>query len=304
MSKFDLAKYKESIKASDVPFKKDSYIELNAALKEVTGLPGMPQGHVMQIYGPSNGGKSSLGFHLAAQAQKKGILPIFIITEGKINLDRLALMGVDENNMILTHSTYIEDVFKEVDKFMVDQANGSLPKDILFIVDSIGNTISRDSLKTNKDGTSELGGAMMKVSRVIRENMRVCSHRINDTRKVNSPHFASMVFINHSYKTPPSFPGGPTTDTPYGGDGIFYSSSLVIKVRKTKQLKAIKDKKDYSFAIVSKISVEKNHVNGVSNTGEFVIVPNDIIPNEKGAIDEYKEANKETWGSVELEEQD
>lgn len=297
MAKFDLSKYKESIKASDVPFKKDSYIQLNDALQAVTGLPGLPQGHSTMIYGPSNGGKSSIGFHLAAQAQKSKVLPIFIITEGKISLERVALMGVDPEGCIVQHATYIEDVFKCIDKFLVDQASGDLPMDLLFIVDSIGNTISESSVTLNKDGTTEVGGAMMKVSKIIREKMRVYSHKINDSRKVNSPHFASLLFINHSYQKPPAFPGGPTTDQPYGGDGIYYASSLVIKVRKSKQLKATKDGVDVSFGIVSKIAVEKNHISGVSNSGDFVIVADDIIPNEPGAVNEYKAKAKASWGT-------
>jgi recombination protein RecA len=296
MAKFDLAKFKDKIKSTEVPYKKDSYINLNIALQAVTGLPGIPQGHTIQIYGPSNGGKTSLALHLAAEAQKQGVLPVFIITEDKLSLPRAQAMGVDMENAVMLTATYLEDVFMAMDKMLAAQASGELPMDMLIIVDSIGNTLSKTSITVNKDGTSEIGGGMMKASRVIREQMRIFSHKINDTRKVVSPKNATLVFINHSYKVPPQFPGGPTTDAAYGGDGIYYASSLVIKVRKTKQLKATKDGIDLTFGIVSKIAVEKNHINGVSNTGDFVIVPDSIIPNEPGAIKDYKEANKASWG--------
>lgn len=294
--KFDLNKFKESIEATNTPYKKESYIQLGTALQAVSGLPGIPVGHIVQCYGPSNGGKTSLALHVAAKAQLDGVLPVFIITEDKLSTERATAMGVNLEKAVIVSATYIEDVFKQIDKFMTYQASGELPMDLLFIIDSIGNTISETSVKINKDGTTEVGGAMMKVSRVIRENMRILSHKINDTRKVNSPKNATVLFINHSYKVPPQFPGGPTTDAAYGGDGVYYASSLVIKVRKTKQLRATKDGVDLTFGIVSKIAVEKNHINGVSNTGEFVIVPDDIIPNEPGAIKDYKEANKASWG--------
>jgi RecA/RadA recombinase len=296
--KFDLQAFKASIRASDVPYKKDEYIGWGEALQEVSGLPGLPMGHVVQVYGPSNGGKSSLGFHLAAKAQSQGILPVFIITEGKMSIERAASMGVNIEEAIIVHSTYIEDVFEQLYKFLSHQAKGDIPKDILFIVDSIGNTISRDSVKVSKEGNTEVGGAMMKVSRVLRENMRVVSHSINDTRKVNSPHFASLMVINHSYKQPPQFPGGPTLDVPYGGDGVFYSSSLVIKVRKTKFLKAVKDGRDVSFGISTKLAVEKNHINGVSNEGPFLITPDSIIPDEPTALKNYKDEHKDSWNGL------
>ncbi len=295
--KFDLQKFKAGMTVAEIPYKKDSFITVNPAIQAVTGLPGLPQGHITQIYGPSNGGKTSLALHLAAQAQKQKILPIFIITEDKLSLPRAEAMGVDMDNAILVEATYVEDIFKHVGSFMAAQADGSLPMDLLFIVDSIGNTISETSVTISKEGITEVGGAMMKVSKVLRENMRVYSHKINNTRKENSPKFASMIFINHSYTKPPAFPGAMATDTAYGGDGIYYASSLVVKVKKSKQLKATKDGMEVSFGIVSKIAVEKNHISGVSNQGDFVIVANDIIPNDPAAIKEYKANNSANWGT-------
>jgi RecA/RadA recombinase len=297
MAKFNLSKYKESIKVAEIPLKKDKLIPITPALQAVTGLQGLPLGHAIQVYGPSNGGKSSFAYYVAKEAQSVGVLPIFITTEGKLSTDRMTTMGINLEDTIMDSAEYIEDVFDRVDKYVSDQASGDLPVDILIIVDSIGNTISRDSVTVNKDGTSELGGAMMKTSKVIRERMRVLSHKINNTRKENSPKFAGLVFINHSYKQPPQFPGGPTTDVPYGGDGIYYSSSLVIKIRKAKMLKAVKDGIDITFGIVSKLSIEKNHINGISNAGEFVIVPNGLIPNEPEAIKAYKSENSANWGN-------
>jgi len=295
--KFDLAKYKESINVAQVPFKEDKLIPISPALQAITGLQGLPLGHVVQIYGPSNGGKSSLAYYLAKEAQGVGVTPIFVTTEGKVDYTRMEKMGIDLDNMIGDTAEFLEDLFGRLDKYVSDQATGELPMDILLIVDSIGNTISRDSVTINKDGTSEIGGAMMKAAKVVRERMRIMSHKINNTRKVNSKFSAGLVFINHSYKTPPQFPGGPTLDTPYGGDGIYYASSLVIKVRKQKVLKASKDGTDITFGLVSKLAVEKNHINGISNEGVFVITPDAIIANEAGAINEYKTAHKSSWGT-------
>ena len=71
--KFDLEAYKKTVKPSDIPLKPDLYVVLDECLHEVLGLPGMPLGHVIQVYGKSDTGKTSLMFHTAAQAQKQGI---------------------------------------------------------------------------------------------------------------------------------------------------------------------------------------------------------------------------------------
>jgi len=315
--KFKLSDIKKKRKSEINEVKKEKFVNLAEALKPVLGMPGLPLGRTTQLYGRSDTGKTTLAFHAAAECQKQGILPIFIITEGKVSWDRARSMGLqytgdlpedqrnEEELCIVEYAEYLEDVFKVIIDYLNMHSNGDLPLDIMFFVDSIGNSISKDSIKLNKKtGELELGGAMMKASRVIRENMRVIQHRIDDTRKLISPKYAGLVFINHAYDKPPAFPGGPTTLKYYGGEGIYYSSSLVLKFSKSKKLSATKDSKSIQFGIVSKIIVEKNHVTNSSNTGEFVITADAIIPNDKAAIDDYKNANKDQWGSVAILNED
>lgn len=297
MKKFDLAKYKESIEIADVPLKKDLYIELNDALKEVMGLPGIPLGHIVQIFGMSDTGKTSLLFHIAAEAQKQGILPVLIITEGKVDWGRAKSMGFDKDNAIVNEDLeFLEDAFDFVDKIASDVSMGELPHDVIILWDSIGNTLSRDEVEKKEDGTWEKKSTMMKAAKVISERMRVMSKKINDTRKISYPKGVGLVVLNQAYTQPPQFPGGPSTTVPYGGNAIWFRSSLVLKTSRVKKLSATKDGKDLTFGIVSRISVDKNHISSVANKGEFVIVSDSIIPNEPGAIKEYKESHKEAWG--------
>jgi len=293
--KFNLQEYKKTIKSSDTPLKEDKFIALNDAIQAVLGLPGLPLGHVTQIFGLSDSGKTSILFHAAAQAQKQDILPVFIISEGKISWDRAKMMGIDENDCIVEYVSYLEEIFKKIDRIVSDVNSGRLPTNVMIFVDSIGNAVSVDSVKENKDGTFEVGSAMMKAARVIRENMRIFSHKINNTRKVSSPYYVGLTFVNHAYRQPPQFPGAPTTLVPYGGDGIYLASSLVIRTKKARTLKAISKGSQFGFGIVSKLSVDKNHITNISNSGEFIIVSDSIIPNDKEALDDYKEAHKNSW---------
>jgi len=299
---FDLSEYKKSIQVADTPLKMDLYVQLNTALQSVLGLPGLPLGHITQLFGLSDSGKTSLVFHAAAQAQAQGILPVFIITENKVSWDRAKAMGVDVDNCIVEHAQYLEDIFTKIDRVTSDVVMGKLPMNIMIFVDSIGNTVSVDSVTENKDGTVEMGGAMMKAAKVIREKMRVFSHKINNTRKTTSPFSVGLVFVNHAYKQPPQFPGGPTTVVPYGGDGIYFSSSLVIRTKKAKTLKAVVSGQEKGYGIVSKITVDKNHISNATHSGEFVVTADTIIPNEKSALDAYKEARKSEWMALKIED--
>jgi RecA/RadA recombinase len=297
--KFDLSKYKESIQQAEVPLKKDQYIHLHDCLHELMGMPGLPQGHISQIYGKSDTGKTSLLFHIAAQAQAQGILPILIITEGKVDWERAKMMGFDEDNAIVEQELeFIEDIYDYMQRRITDIQKGDLPTDVIFLWDSIGNTQSQDEIEVDKDGYVKRKKGMQVAARAHSQGLRTFSKMINNTRKEGCPHFASAVFINTGYNKPPTFPGAPTTFVPYGGDKIWYGASLIIKTARKGKLEATKDKKKVIFGLTTKIAVEKNHINGISLAGEFAIAADEILPYEPTAIKDYKERNKDKWGDL------
>lgn len=299
--KFDLEAYKKTVKTADTPLKKDQFVVLDECLHEVLGLPGMPLGHVIQVYGKSDTGKTSLMFHTAAQAQKQGIMVVMVITEGKVDWDRAASMGFNKELAIVNENCeFLEDVFTFVDKITADVSSGDLPFDTMIFFDSVGNTLSREEVVIAEDGTYTKKPSMMKAAKVITENMRGLSKKINNTRKISYPKAVSFFVVNQAYTKPPAFPGGQPSLVPYGGDAIWYRSSLCIRTAKSKKLTAKKNGMDLGFGIVSKISVDKNHISNTTNSGLFVITSDAIIPNLKKAIDEYKTEHKDTWGAVEI----
>jgi len=304
--KFDLESYKSKIKDREVQYKKDSFIPVAECLQEVLGLPGIPRGHITQIYGKSDTGKTSLLFHMAAEAQKSGDLPIVYITEGKVDWDRALEMGFDREGYALIEESYttLEEVFEDMLEKLNEQRLEQLPKRIVFFWDSIGNTVSKDEFKLDKDGKREIKATMMKAAKVIKNHLRHVNPLINDSRKIDRPYDVSLVFINQAYTTPPAFQGALPGLKPYGGDGIWYAASLVIQTKRKGKLYATKDKIKMKFAINSTLTIEKNHINGIEQSGEFIITINSIIPNEKKAIDAYKKESKEDWGTLDLLEEE
>jgi hypothetical protein len=129
--------------------------------------------------------------------------------------------------------------------------------------------------------------------------MRVISKKINDTRKISYPKSVGLMILNQAYTQPPAFPGGKSKLVPYGGNAIWFRSSLVLKTQRTKKLSAKKDGQYMGFGIMSKITVDKNHLTNTAHTGEFVITADEILPNEKSAIEAYKNAHKAGWGEIE-----
>ena len=296
---FDLANYKASIEVNNVQKKADKYVVVDECLQSVIGIPGIPLGHITQIYGKSDTGKTSLLFHAAAKAQEQGILPVFIMTEGKVDWGRAEKMGVNMEQCIKNEECmYLEEAFTFIDKIVSDVSMGELPHDVLLLWDSVGSLPSKDEVKDNDDGTTEKKASMMRAAKAIRENMRIVQRKINATRNYSYPKYVGLMILNQAYISPPSFSGGMPKLVPYGGDAIWYAASAVWKMSGKGKLAATKNGMEFDFGLISKLSVEKNHISDLAMTGEFVVTPDAFLPNEKGAIKKYKDSHRDQWGDA------
>lgn len=305
-NKFDLDAYKKKIKVSETPMKKDKFVELDPCMHEILGMPGLPLGHITEIFGKSDTGKTTLMFHAAANAQRQGILPIIIVTEGKVSWERAKAMGFDpEGDCIIREDIqYLEDVYQFMGNVCADVGSGDLPCDVMIFWDSLGNTLSKKEVEVKKDGSIERKSTMMVAGKANSEGLRVVSTQVNNTRKISYPKTVGITILNTCYTKPPSFPGGMSSEVPYGGEAAWYKASLILKTKRRKKLTAVKDGVKMGFGIVSSISVEKNHLTNTSHSGEYVITGNAIIPNEKTSIDAYKEEHKDSWGNADILDED
>ncbi len=62
--------------------------------------PGIPQGHIVLLRGHSDTGKTTAMIEGAVAAQKRGILPVFIITEMKWSWEHAKMMGLEINEVV------------------------------------------------------------------------------------------------------------------------------------------------------------------------------------------------------------
>src|SRR5437879_12129565 len=69
---------------------------LDAAL----GVGGVPRGRVVEIYGPESSGKTTLGYHIIAEAQREGGVAAFIDAEHALNTEYARNVGVDIENLL------------------------------------------------------------------------------------------------------------------------------------------------------------------------------------------------------------
>jgi hypothetical protein len=314
-------KKKKGFSNSSVKFKTQTWIPLSKAFQDITSLPGIPTGHITLLRGHSDTGKTTALLEAAVNAQKMGILPVFIITEMKWSWEHAKEMGlqfeevVDSDGTVLDYEGHflyadrgilntIEDVAVYIADLMDEQAKGNLPYDLCFFWDSIGSVPCELSVRSNKNNNEWNAGAM---STQFGNNL---NQKILLSRKENSPYTNTMVAINKVWTMKPESPMGMAKLQNKGGMSMWYDATLVITFGNitnpgTSKIKAIKDGLQVEFAKRTNIQVEKNHIGGVQSRGRVVMTAHGFIPDDKKAIDNYKNEHKDHWlklvGSIDFD---
>ena len=314
-SKFDLNKFK-STKGLDknIKFKDQEWIPLSKAFQDVTSVPGIPMGHIVLLRGHSDTGKTTAMIEAAVSAQKRDILPVFIITEMKWNWEHAIQMGLDinitrdENGEIIDYEgnfiyvdretiNSIEDVAGFILDLMDEQKRGNLPYDLLFLWDSIGSVPCEMSLKSNKNNNEWNAGAM---STQFGNNV---NQKITLSRKESSPFTNTLVCVNKVWTLKPESPMGKPKLMNIGGYAMWFDSTFVVTFGNimsagTSKIKAIKDGKQVEFAKRANIQIDKNHINGVTTRGRIVMTPHGFILDSDKDLKNYKKDHAEEWAKI------
>lgn len=197
-----------------------SYI-LNAAL---TGslFKGVPSGRVLTLSGVSGAGKSYLALSICRNAQKMGYTPIYMDSEGAIDIDTVRRIGCDTNNFILKQV----NTLSEVANFMINIINKlkEVPEEnrqkVIFVLDSLSNCTSDKELRDITEGT---GKQDMTKQKEIKALYRVVLTPMNQLQ-------IPFVVNTHTYKTQDLF----AKDVVSGGTGVAYGGSLTLMLSPAK----------------------------------------------------------------------
>ena len=301
--------------ASNVKFKAQDWVPLSPAFQEVTSVPGIPLGHISLLRGHSDTGKTTALLEAAVAAQKRGILPVFIITEMKWSWEHAKMMGFDvteifdeETGELVDYEgqfiyvdresiNTIEDVAAFILDLMDEQKKGNLPYDLMFLWDSIGSVPCEMSVKSNKNNNEWNAGAM---STQFGNNV---NQRITLSRKESSKYTNTLVCVNKVWAAKPVVPMGQPKLMNKGGFAMWFDATFVVTFGNiadsgTSKLKAIKDGKQVEFAKRTNLQIDKNHINGIQSRGKIVMTPHGFILDNDKDLKSYKESQKEEWKKV------
>ena len=182
------------------------------------GIDGVPQGRIIEIYGPESSGKTTLALQVTAQAQAKGSICAFVDAEHALDVKYAGNLGVDTDNLLVSQPDFGEQALDVVETLT---RSGAVD---LIIVDSVAALTPKTEIEGDM-GDTHVGLQARLMSQALRKLTGIV-HKMNTT----------IIFINQiRMKIGTMGYGSPETTT--GGNALKFYSSVRIDVRKIATLK-------------------------------------------------------------------
>jgi recombination protein RecA len=200
------------------------------------GIGGIPQGRIIEIFGPESSGKTTLTLHIASECQKAGGTVAFIDAEHALDTTYAAKLGVDVTNTLISQPDNGEQALEIADMLVRSGAVN------LLIIDSVAALTPRAELEGDM-GDSHMGLQARLMSQALRKLTGSIS-RSNCT----------VIFINQLRMKIGVMFGNPETTT--GGNALKFYASVRMDIRR---IGAIKDGENV-VGNRTKVKVVKNKV--------------------------------------------
>ena len=182
------------------------------------GIGGIPRGRVTEIFGAESSGKTTLAYHIIAQAQKSGGAAAYLDAEHALDPEFANRCGVDTTELFISQPDSAEQAL-EVCEYLV--RSGALD---VVVIDSVAALVPKAELEGDM-GDTHVGLQ----ARLMSQALRKLTAAIGESK-------TSVIFINQVREKVGIMWGNPEV-TP-GGRALKFYSSVRIDLRRIESVKS------------------------------------------------------------------